>query len=291
MTARSSAWAPQPRDAAAPRLRTVAVAPLSAPLLAKSRLAGALSPAERVALARWMAERVIRALQASGVIAEVAVVSPDQATLAWAQTLGVTPILQADGADMDADQRLNQGLALGRAWAQAQEADALLITLGDLPLLTPTEVAQFVALAGGVRRDALGPGAAGATLDELYEGTIACDEASATRRVRCAPRPRVSPIVALAPDRAERGTNALLARPPALAPLAFGVGSFTRHQALAQRAGVEPLIFHAPGLAFDVDTPPDLAELRASGLWAPPAQPTPANGYPTTTTGEPLAGG
>lgn len=245
------------------RPKTVAVTPLSAPVMAKTRLAEALTPFDRQALARWMAERVIRALQASGVIAEVAVVSPSRATLAWASGLGATSILQAASApDASADQRLNDGLALGRAWAQAQDADALLITLGDLPMLTPAEIAQFVGLA---RRDERHQRHGDTLHSDGRQGALHAPHAYADGRVAR----HATPIIALAPDRAGVGTNALLAAPPAATPLAFGGGSFARHQALARRAGVEPLIFHAPGLAFDVDTAPDLAELQAMGLWAP----------------------
>ncbi len=230
----------------------VAVIPLGAPLDAKSRLAKALSPAERQMLARHMADQVIGALQFSGAIAEIAVVSPDSATLDWASALGATPILQAPTTpDASADQRLNDGLALGRAWAQAKDADALLITLGDLPLLTAEEVAQFAWLVGYMERPR--------TREERHTALF----------------------IALAPDRAGQGTNALLAAPPADAPLAFGVDSLARHQALARQAGAAPLIFHSPGLAFDVDTLADLDELRALGLWTTgrttPAERAPGN--------------
>jgi len=76
-------------------------------------------------------------------------------------------------------------------------------------------------------------------------------------------------VVALAPDRAGDGTNLLLARPVSLAALAYGRGSFARHRRLAQRRGVSTVEFRAPGAAFDVDTPDDLRELIARGLWLP----------------------
>lgn len=77
-------------------------------------------------------------------------------------------------------------------------------------------------------------------------------------------------VIALAPDRAGEGTNLLLARPAALTPLAYGRGSFARHRRLAQRQGIRVLEYDTPGAAFDIDTPADLDELLARGLWTPP---------------------
>ncbi len=77
-------------------------------------------------------------------------------------------------------------------------------------------------------------------------------------------------VVGLAPDRARAGTNLLLARPAEQAPIAYGRGSFARHQRLAKRAGLPVVEFSAPGAAFDVDNPADLYELLARGLWAVP---------------------
>ncbi len=84
--------------------------------------------------------------------------------------------------------------------------------------------------------------------------------------------------VVLAPDRDERGTNLLLMRPPALLPFSFGAESFARHMAISRSIAGEPLVFHAPGMAFDVDTPDDLAELEARGLWR--RSPSPQWGTP-----------
>jgi 2-phospho-L-lactate guanylyltransferase len=70
--------------------------------------------------------------------------------------------------------------------------------------------------------------------------------------------------VVIVPDRHGAGTNALLIAPPeALAP-AFGPGSFARHAALAHAAGARVRIGRLPSLELDVDTPGDLAALRAA---------------------------
>jgi 2-phospho-L-lactate guanylyltransferase len=65
--------------------------------------------------------------------------------------------------------------------------------------------------------------------------------------------------VAIAPDRAGSGTNALALRPPDAIAFRFGVGSFAAHLAEAEEAGTTLIEVHRPGLAFDLDTPADLA--------------------------------
>jgi 2-phospho-L-lactate guanylyltransferase len=215
--------------------RLVGVIPLNQLNRAKSRLAGALTPAERAALVLALAEGTLRALRDADTLERIAVVSPDPAALAWAEAHGATPLRQptagASGARGAHRGGLNTGLALARDWAVEQRAGGMLIALGDLPLLTADEVRRFVAMT------------------RLYER-----------------------VVALAPDRAGEGTNLLLARPVSLAALAYGRGSFARHRRLAQRHGAPTIEFHAPGAAFDVDTPADLDELIARGLWQPATQ-------------------
>ncbi len=68
-----------------------------------------------------------------------------------------------------------------------------------------------------------------------------------------------SPGVAIAPDRAGTGTNALVLRPPGVIGFRFGVGSFALHLAEVERAGVPLVAVNRAGLAFDLDTPEDLA--------------------------------
>ncbi len=71
--------------------------------------------------------------------------------------------------------------------------------------------------------------------------------------------------VAIAPDRAGLGTNGLALRPPDAIDFAFGVGSLAAHRAAATAAGLVPSIVDTPGLAFDLDTPADLARWLEAG--------------------------
>jgi 2-phospho-L-lactate/phosphoenolpyruvate guanylyltransferase len=197
-------------------VETVALIPLNQLAAAKSRLSPALPASERRALVLWMAGRVLAAVRDSERVVAIGVVSPDPEVLEWAERRGALPVRQLEGD-------LNAGLELGRSWAQARGADALLVLLGDLPCLATCEVRDFVALA-----------------ETAAHG---------------------GPLVALAPDRHERGTNGLLLRPVDALPFAFGEGSLARHEALARERGIATVRFHARGLRYDVDTPADLRDV------------------------------
>ncbi len=69
--------------------------------------------------------------------------------------------------------------------------------------------------------------------------------------------------VAISPDRARRGTNGLCL--PASAPFQFAFGdlSFELHRRMSERLQLSVTEVDRSGLAFDVDTPADFAELRA----------------------------
>jgi 2-phospho-L-lactate/phosphoenolpyruvate guanylyltransferase len=72
------------------------------------------------------------------------------------------------------------------------------------------------------------------------------------------------PSVVIVPDRHGSGTNALLLSPPGVVAPSFGAGSFARHAALAAAAGATVKVCELPSLGLDVDTPDDLAALRAA---------------------------
>ncbi len=114
---------------------------------------------------------------------------------------------------------LNSGLVEARA-ALAGRADRLLVLPGDVPGITAPDVEALLAAA---------------------------DAAAAAG----------GPVVALAPDRHGRGTNALLLDPPDVIEPAFGGDSRHAHAGLAKAAGAA--FVELPGLLeLDVDTPDDL---------------------------------
>jgi 2-phospho-L-lactate guanylyltransferase len=85
--------------------------------------------------------------------------------------------------------------------------------------------------------------------------------------VALAGTPSHAQTVVIAPDRRKDGTNLLLMAPPDLLAFAYGRHSLAHHLNAARRAGVEPAIYRAEETGFDVDTPADLAQLVARGLW------------------------
>jgi 2-phospho-L-lactate/phosphoenolpyruvate guanylyltransferase len=69
--------------------------------------------------------------------------------------------------------------------------------------------------------------------------------------------------VTLVPDRHEDGTNVAVVPAGAAAfRFAYGVGSFARHRAEAERLGAAVRVVRAPELQWDVDTPRDLITPR-----------------------------
>lgn len=69
--------------------------------------------------------------------------------------------------------------------------------------------------------------------------------------------------VVIAPDRTGDGTNAIALPTGAAFGFSYGPGSFARHRAEASRAGLVATVVNDATLAFDVDTPRDLADLAA----------------------------
>lgn len=74
---------------------------------------------------------------------------------------------------------------------------------------------------------------------------------------------------------ADGGTNAMLLHPPGRFPLAFGPGSYARHESAARAAGFAVHEAANRELRLDLDTPADLAALLAS----PRGQQTAAGHY------------
>ncbi len=75
------------------------------------------------------------------------------------------------------------------------------------------------------------------------------------------------PVVVIAPDRREEGTNALLISPAGLIEYNFGPGSFRHHCEKARQAGARLEVVTLPSLGLDLDLPEDLEEvIKLEGL-------------------------
>jgi 2-phospho-L-lactate/phosphoenolpyruvate guanylyltransferase len=70
------------------------------------------------------------------------------------------------------------------------------------------------------------------------------------------------PVVVIAPDRHNTGTNALLMSPSGLIEYDFGVNSFQRHCQRVDASGARLEIVNLPNLGLDLDVPEDLELVR-----------------------------
>ena len=137
-------------DGSADLARLVALVPVRSLERAKTRLALALDPEERVALAAGLTGRTLRALaeaRAAGDVCDVVVASDDHVALAAAVAEGAVP-LPVGGHDLVPD------LRTARERAIAGGATAVVVVPTDLAGISAAAVAEVVA-AG---RRAMDPG-------------------------------------------------------------------------------------------------------------------------------------
>ena len=93
-------------------------------------------------------------------------------------------------------------------------------------------------------------------------GDIPLVEPADIARLLAAQRP--PPAFTIVPARDQMGSNALLCSPADAVPLRFGDGSFFPHLHAARARGIEPVVMRLPRIALDIDTPEDLALVRAA---------------------------
>ena len=74
----------------------------------------------------------------------------------------------------------------------------------------------------------------------------------------------IGPVVA-APAGSDRGTNALLRRPPQVIPARFGTDSFRKHRQVAEQLDIPFAGVDSPELGFDLDRPEDVPVLLGAG--------------------------
>jgi len=199
----------------------------------KRRLAGRLDADERAALNAQFLDHLLAEAAVWPGLDRTVVVSPCPEALRRARAAGARALRQPALPRLDegSSQTLNAALALARRTLRQWGAHSLLVASCDLPALRSRDLRRLVDCGGSPH------------------------SASRAR-------------VVLASDRAGRGTNALYL-PAAMAaalPFCFGADSARRHAEAARRLGLPFARVDIPGLAFDIDTPHDLA------TWLQPAQ-------------------
>ena len=111
---------------------------------AKARLAPALAPGERRALAEAMFRDVLAASLAAEAADGVAVVTSDASLLAAAREAGARPI------DEEFPRGLNVAVAMATAELIADGADTICTVLSDIPLIAAEDIdAVFAAMPSG----------------------------------------------------------------------------------------------------------------------------------------------
>ena len=74
-------------------------------------------------------------------------------------------------------------------------------------------------------------------------------------------RGKKAPVVVIAPDRREDGTNGLFINPAGLIEYGYGPGSFQRHSERAIAGGAKLVIINSRNISLDLDLPEDLEAL------------------------------
>ena len=202
--------------------RTWALVPIRGLETAKTRLGEGLDAEERVELVTDLLTRTLAATRDASRISGTVVVTMDPAAAGLARDHNAIGLVERAPG-------LNEAIVAARSVAVARGATAVVVLPADLPAITPLAVDSLVEAAALATS---GPGAAG-------RGGVA-----------------------IVPDRAKAGTNALLVSPPALIEPAFGPGSYAMHRDAAEDAGAVVVEVDGP-LSLDVDTTDDLLAAEA----------------------------
>jgi 2-phospho-L-lactate guanylyltransferase len=121
-------------------VKTWAIVPVKRLREAKSRLSSILTRNQRATLGRALLAHTLDVLAARANLAGVLVVSADATALMLAKGKGALSLMESEAG-------MNTALAQAAAWALAHGAEATLVLPADLPLLTPKDVAELLALA------------------------------------------------------------------------------------------------------------------------------------------------
>jgi 2-phospho-L-lactate guanylyltransferase len=233
-------------------MTTWAIVPVKPLRQSKSRLGSVLGAEERLALSREMLNRVLEALAGVPEIERTLLVSRDSEAMALARQHGARTLSERSRlAHLSRPSRPREaswkdggppGLAARTGCPSGSRRGP------------PIDLNQALQQA---TRAAVGSGASAVLVVPADLPLVTADDLR--QLVELAGTP---PVVVLAPDRRQSGTNAMLASPAGLIEYSFGPSSFDRHRALGIAAGARVLVCDRPGLALDLDLPEDLGLFR-----------------------------
>jgi 2-phospho-L-lactate guanylyltransferase len=144
----------------------------------------------------------------------------------------------------------------------------------DVVVMTPDPVVGTFAAARGIRTMPDPAPDLNAALAEVFRPLSGCSRGIL---VISADLPLLQPVdiaaivaaadprtLVVAPSKDTVGTNALLVPSTVAFRPAFGQTSLAAHRDRAEALGLRAILLRRPGLAFDLDTPADLAALRSA---------------------------
>ena len=135
---------------------TVAIVPMKPFALAKTRLSGELTPAQRMALSRNMLRRVLKAIL--GPLPGLTGDSRVESVWLVGGDADVRQVASEEGALWSEEDGLDLNDTLERAFHRAFESGrAALFIPGDLPFLRPRDVYGMISASGRMKNIALAP--------------------------------------------------------------------------------------------------------------------------------------
>ena len=195
-----------------------AIVPIKPLRRGKSRLSDILSDIDRESLNHKLFIHTIEVLKSVEAISDILVVSRDSDVLTESREMGVRTVTE------NGTPELNNALRRASLFSGAFSNEGILIVPADLPLLTPEDVDDFLAM-------------------------------------RTEP-----PVVVIAPDRRQQGTNMLFTNPADLLTFSYGLDSFNKHCDLAGSKDAQLIIVENENIALDLDVPEDYDILSANSL-------------------------
>ena len=176
------------------------------------------------------------------------------------------------GAVLDAEERRDLALRLATGTIGAAVATT---GIDETLVVTPDDEVRELALRAGARPLRQRSGGLNDGLRQAREEAIAAGaeaililpiDIPQVTPERLAPvvalADRDGPLVAIVPDRHDRGTNALLLSPPDVIEFCFGGDSKEAHVGAARAVGARVEVLDGP-LTLDIDTPEDLLIAQA----------------------------